>query len=73
MCAAATSPGVLQKLARVFKEKAQQDVDRIFKGTSKTREKLGVRNAAAPRLLHPAGRHTCLGALPWRWPTQRHT
>ncbi|KAL4423881.1 hypothetical protein ABPG75_001182 [Micractinium tetrahymenae] len=40
--AAATSPGVLQKLARVFKEKAQQDVDRIFKGTSKTREKLGV-------------------------------
>ncbi|KAL4434779.1 hypothetical protein ABPG77_005306 [Micractinium sp. CCAP 211/92] len=42
VCAAATSPGVLQKLARVFKEKAQQDVDRIFKGTSKTREKLGV-------------------------------
>lgn len=29
-------------MARVFKEKAQQDLDRIVKGTSKTREKLGV-------------------------------
>ncbi|PSC73424.1 cell division chloroplastic [Micractinium conductrix] len=33
---------MLQKLARVFKEKAQQDLERIVKGTSKTREKLGV-------------------------------
>lgn len=40
--AQASTPGVLQKLARVFKEKAQQDYDRIIKGTSKTREKLGV-------------------------------
>lgn len=40
--AATGTPGVLQKLARVFKEKAQQDLDRIIKGTSKTREKLGV-------------------------------
>jgi len=38
----ASSTGVLQKLARVFKEKATQDFDRILKGTSKTREKLGV-------------------------------
>lgn len=43
MHAAATSgAGVLQKLARVFKEKAAQDLGRIVKGTSKTREKLGV-------------------------------
>jgi len=42
--AAATSgTSALQKLARVFREKAQQDMDRIVKGTSKTREKLGVR------------------------------
>ncbi|KAL4539593.1 hypothetical protein Ndes2526A_g02620 [Nannochloris sp. 'desiccata'] len=38
----ASQTGVLQKLARVFKEKASQDLDRIMKGTSKTREKLGV-------------------------------
>ena len=44
--AAATSSGsaggMLQKLARVFKEKAAQDLGRIVQGTSKTREKLGV-------------------------------
>ncbi|KAI3432381.1 hypothetical protein D9Q98_003937 [Chlorella vulgaris] len=39
---ATSGGGVLQKLARVFKEKAQQDLSRIVKGTSKTREKLGV-------------------------------
>ena len=39
---ATSSPNVLQKLARVLKEKASQDFDRIVKGTSKTREKLGV-------------------------------
>lgn len=39
----ASSPGVLQKLARVFKEKASEDFGRIIKGTSKTRERLGVR------------------------------
>jgi inorganic triphosphatase YgiF len=38
----ASSTGVLQKLARVFKEKASQDLQRIVAGTSKTREKLGV-------------------------------
>jgi len=38
----ASQTGVLQKLARVFKEKASQDLDRIMKGTSKTREKLGI-------------------------------
>lgn len=36
---------VLGKLARVFKEKAAQDLSRIVQGTSKTREKLGVRGA----------------------------
>lgn len=41
---ATSGGGVLQKLARVFKEKAQQDLSRIVKGTSKTREKLGVRD-----------------------------
>ncbi|PRW61060.1 cell division chloroplastic isoform A [Chlorella sorokiniana] len=39
---AAPGSSVLGKLARVFKEKAAQDLDRIRKGTSKTREKLGV-------------------------------
>lgn len=37
-----SSVGTLQKLARVFREKAQQDFDRLRGGTSKTREKLGV-------------------------------
>jgi len=40
----ASSTGVLQKLARVFKEKASQDFERVVKGTSKTRERLGVRS-----------------------------
>eukprot|EP00241_Pyramimonas_parkeae_P019129 CAMPEP_0114282436 /NCGR_PEP_ID=MMETSP0059-20121206/3560_1 /TAXON_ID=36894 /ORGANISM="Pyramimonas parkeae, Strain CCMP726" /LENGTH=329 /DNA_ID=CAMNT_0001403083 /DNA_START=72 /DNA_END=1061 /DNA_ORIENTATION=+ len=34
--------GVLGKLGRVIREKAQADIDRVFKGTSKTREKLSV-------------------------------
>jgi len=37
-----SSPNVLQKMARVVKEKASQDYDRIVKGTEKTRAKLGV-------------------------------
>ena len=41
VCAAGT--GLLQKLGRVLKEKAQGDLDRVFKGTSKTRQKLGVK------------------------------
>ncbi|KAL3154037.1 hypothetical protein ABBQ32_013586 [Trebouxia sp. C0010 RCD-2024] len=40
VCAAGT--GLIQKLGRVLKEKAQGDLDRVFKGTSKTRQKLGV-------------------------------
>lgn len=43
----AAAPGILQKLGRVLKEKATGDLDRVFKGTSKTREKLGVRNMGA--------------------------
>lgn len=39
----AAGPGVLQKLGRVLKEKAVGDFERVFQGTSKTREKLGVR------------------------------
>lgn len=54
---------MLQKLARVFKEKAQQDVDRIFKGTSKTREKLGVRR---PRCSQAAAqRASCVHTFAW--------
>lgn len=33
---------MLQKMARVVKEKAAQDFGRIVKGTEKTRQKLGV-------------------------------
>lgn len=33
----------LSKLGRVFKEKAQGDFERLFQGTSKARERLGVR------------------------------
>lgn len=33
---------MLQKLSRVLKEKAAGDFDRFFKGTSKTRERLGL-------------------------------
>lgn len=40
----AQAPGVLQKLGRVLKEKAGEDFQRVFQGTSKTREKLGVRS-----------------------------
>eukprot|EP00887_Chlorella_sp_A99_P003323 scaffold26.g3323.t1 len=36
------SSNVLQKVARVLREKAAQDMERIMQGTSKTREKLGV-------------------------------
>ena len=35
-------PSLLQKLGRVFSEKATADIERVFKGASKTREKLGV-------------------------------
>ena len=41
ICAA--GPGLIQKLGRVLKEKAQGDLDRVFNGASKTRERLGVR------------------------------
>ena len=41
ICAA--GPGLIQKLGRVLKEKAQGDLGRVFNGASKTRERLGVR------------------------------
>ena len=39
---ASTGPSLLAKLGRVLQEKAAADIERVFKGTSKTREKLGV-------------------------------
>ena len=44
---AAAAPGLLQKLGRVLREKAQGDLDRIRSGTSKTRERLGVGHMSA--------------------------
>jgi hypothetical protein len=39
-----TGPGnLLQRLGRVLKDKASSDFDRFVAGTSKTRERLGVR------------------------------
>ena len=35
--------GLFKKLGRVLREKAAGDLERVFKGTSKTRERLGVR------------------------------
>lgn len=40
--AQAQAPGVLQKIGRVLKEKAGEDFQRVFQGTQKTRQKLGV-------------------------------
>eukprot|EP00873_Tetraselmis_striata_P039784 jgi/Tetstr1/460048/TSEL_005368.t1 len=40
--AAKSSAGAFQKAIRVLKEKAVADADRVFKGTSKTRQRLGV-------------------------------
>lgn len=40
--AASTGPSLLQKLGRVIQEKAQSDFDRLTKGASKTRDRLGV-------------------------------
>jgi hypothetical protein len=42
VAAAAAGPNMLQKLGRVLREKAAGDIDRFVKGTSKTRERLGV-------------------------------
>lgn len=39
---ASGGPSLLAKLGRVLQEKAAADVERVFKGTSKTRERLGV-------------------------------
>jgi hypothetical protein len=39
---AAAEPSLLQKLGRVLKEKAAGDYERYIKGTSKTRERLGL-------------------------------
>eukprot|EP00195_Chlamydomonas_chlamydogama_P017732 CAMPEP_0202891100 /NCGR_PEP_ID=MMETSP1392-20130828/1267_1 /ASSEMBLY_ACC=CAM_ASM_000868 /TAXON_ID=225041 /ORGANISM="Chlamydomonas chlamydogama, Strain SAG 11-48b" /LENGTH=365 /DNA_ID=CAMNT_0049574775 /DNA_START=27 /DNA_END=1124 /DNA_ORIENTATION=- len=40
--ATSNAPGLLQRLGRVIKEKASGDFDRFFKGTTKTRERLGL-------------------------------
>lgn len=48
VCAA--GPGLIQKLGRVLKEKAQGDIDRVFNGASKTRERLGVTCVSMPHL-----------------------
>ena len=47
----ATGSGLFKKLGRVLREKAAGDLERIFKGTSKTREKLGVKLAPERPLL----------------------
>ena len=41
-CSQAAGPSVIQKLGRVLREKASGDLGRVFKGASKTRERLGV-------------------------------
>lgn len=56
ICTVAAAPGILQKLGRVLKEKATGDFDRVFKGTEKTREKLGVRRPACCGNAELAGR-----------------
>jgi len=48
---AANSGGMLQKLGRLLKEKAQSDLNRVFNGTSKTREKLGVTTRVLSSLI----------------------
>ncbi|KIY92346.1 chloroplast SRP receptor [Monoraphidium neglectum] len=40
--ASASAPNVLQKLGRVLREKAAGDLDRFVRGTTKTRERLGL-------------------------------
>lgn len=40
--ASAGGASTLQKLARVFREKAAEDAGRMFKGAKKSRERLGV-------------------------------
>jgi hypothetical protein len=56
-----SSPGLLAKLGRVLREKAAGDYDRFFKGTTKTRERLGVRStrAAAGQTGHPFVSRMC--------------
>ena len=49
--AAQAPAGVLQKLGRVLREKAAGDFQRVFQGTSKTREKLGVRLSSTVQAL----------------------
>ena len=64
----AAGPGMLQKLGRVLKEKAVGDFERVFQGTSKTREKLGVRplRPTVPCALH--SRRVCgVGCVPAVW------
>lgn len=51
--AVSTGPGLFKKLGRVLREKASGDLKRVFKGTSKTREKLGVSPGMAKHGLPP--------------------
>ena len=46
---------MLQKLGRVLREKAGGDLQQIFQGTEKTREKFGVRTACNVRPWGIAG------------------
>lgn len=57
---AGAGAGLLQKLGRVLREKAATDLERITKGTSKTREKLGVRRFS----LHNTLSNTILSTPP---------
>lgn len=61
VCAA--GPGLIQKLGRVLKEKAQGDLDRVFKGTSKTRQKLGVSRLQCMGLLLLSHLYTLLASF----------
>jgi hypothetical protein len=48
---AAGGPGLLQRMGRLLKEKAAGDFERFFQGTTKTRERLGVRERPPPSQL----------------------
>ena len=56
--------GLFKKLGRVLREKAAGDLERVFKGTSKTRERLGVRDLPPCSVLcHPITLHESYSAL----------
>ena len=51
----AAGSGLFRKLGRVLREKAAGDLERVFKGASKTREKLGVSALLRDSHSHFAG------------------